>query len=171
MRPPGVGGRMRLRSATGRRAGRAEDDHPVALGDREQPLQIRRSGKRWRQYALRRRLADLVQEALEVEGLEADQRLRPVGLAEEGVGHAFGAERERAGRERKALLPDVDGELALEHVEPLVLVGVDVPGRALAGADRDLDNPYAPPVSAPLILTISSIPSSQYASPSPLPSM
>ena len=47
---------------------------------------------------------------------------------------------EPAGSDRRRVA-DVDGELALEHVEPLVLVGVDVPGRALAGAHGDLEQP------------------------------
>ena len=50
-----------------------------------------------------------------------------------------GSERERARRERQTRLADVDRELTLEDEEPLVLVGVDVPRRALAGAHGDLD--------------------------------
>ena len=53
-----------------------------------------------------------------MEGLEADQRPRPVGLGDEGMRHAFGAEGERAGRERQAPLADVDGELPFDHVTP-----------------------------------------------------
>ena len=82
-----------------------------------------------------RRLADLAQEALEVERREADQRLRSVGLADERVRDALRAEREGARRQRQPLVTDVDRELALEDVEPLVLVRMDMPRRAFAGAD------------------------------------
>ena len=48
-------------------------------------------------------LADFVQEALEQEGLEADQGFRPVRLGDEGVRHTFGAERdEPAGSDRRS---------------------------------------------------------------------
>src|SRR5438034_7702762 len=82
-----------------------------------------------------------MQEALEEEGLEADQCLRPVGLTDERVRHASGAERERAGRQREAFLADIDRELPFEDVEPLVLLRVDVPRGALAGTDGDLQQP------------------------------
>src|SRR5256885_11036104 len=55
---------------------RPKDLHPVARGDREQPRHVRGPLERWRQHALGRRLSDFTQEALEVEGLEADQCLR-----------------------------------------------------------------------------------------------
>src|SRR6266480_3529720 len=171
-RPPGV----RAGRACGiyglearRRAGRAKDLHPVASGDREQPLHVRGSLHQRRQHPLGCRLADLAQEALEVEGLEADQRLRPFRLGDEGVRHSLGAEREGARRKREAPLADEDGELTLEDVEPFVLVGVNVPGRALAGTDgdfeqavlaarvgaTDLDNLEHPqqPVRLPLVLS------------------
>jgi hypothetical protein len=73
-------------SVAGRRARRPDDHHSVALGDWEQSLHIGGARKRRRQHPLGRRLADLVQEALEEEGLEVDQCLRPVGLTDEGVG-------------------------------------------------------------------------------------
>src|SRR3954452_621562 len=123
----------------GRRAWGPEDDHAVAFGDRDQPGHVRRRLEPRRQHPLGRRLADLVQETLELEGLEANQRLRSLGLTEEGVRHAFGAEGECARRQRQALLADVDGELALEHVEPLVLFRMNVPRRPLALADGYLE--------------------------------
>src|SRR5206468_13079684 len=70
-----------------------------------------------------------------------DQGLRPVRLGDEGVRDSLGAEGKRSGRERQTPLADVDGELSFEHVEPLVLVGVDVPGRALACTHGDLEQP------------------------------
>src|SRR3954468_8011610 len=88
--------------------------------------------------ALGRGLADRAQEALEVERREADQRLRTVDLADERVRDALRPERERARRQRQALVADVNGEFALDHVEPLVLVRVDVPRRALARTHGDL---------------------------------
>src|SRR4051794_24895573 len=77
--------------------------------------------------------------ALEQERLEADQRLGLVRLGDEGVRHAPGTECERTGLQRQARVADIDGELAVEDVEPLVLVRVHVPGRALAGTYGDLD--------------------------------
>ena len=72
----------------------------------------------------------LAEEALEVEGLEADQRFRSIRFGDEGVRHSLRPEGESAGRKRQAPIADVDGEVPFEHVEPLVLVGVDVPWRA-----------------------------------------
>ena len=95
---------------------------------------VRRGLERRRQHPLACELADFVQEAFEQEGLEADQGSRPFRLGDEGVRHTFGAERERAFGKRQALVTDVDRELPSEHVEPLVLIGVDVPRRTLAGA-------------------------------------
>src|SRR4029450_3899154 len=113
-------------------------------------------------------LADLVQEALEVKGQEADQHLRLVGFPDEDVRESLGAKRERAGREGEALLADVDSELPFEHVEPLVLIGVDVPGEPSPARTVTSSSPNAPPVSAPLILTTSSVPSSHSAHARPL---
>ena len=118
-----------------------EDLDPVTRADGDQSSHVRRRLERRRQHPLARGLTDFVQEALEQEGLEADQGFRSVRLGDEGVRHTFGAERERACGKRQALVTDVDRELPSEHVEQLVLVGVDVPRRALAGAHRDLDQP------------------------------
>jgi hypothetical protein len=60
---------------------------------------------------------------------------------DEGVGDSLRAERERAGREREAPVADVDREVPLEDVEPLVLVRVDVPRRAVARSSGDLEQP------------------------------
>ena len=54
-------------------------------------------------------------------------------------GTPFGPNAKEPGVSVRPLVADVDGELALEHVEPLVLVGMDVPRRAFAGADGDLE--------------------------------
>src|SRR4051812_43619764 len=47
-------------------------------------------------------------------------------------------ESERARREAQVLVADPHAELAVEHVEPLVLFVMDVPRRAFAGTHRDL---------------------------------
>jgi hypothetical protein len=44
------------------------------------------------------------------------------------VRSAFRAEREGARGKAEASFADVDGELPVEYVEPLVLIGMDVPG-------------------------------------------
>src|SRR3954447_13519090 len=62
----------RDQSVTGRRAGGTEDVESVAGGDRDQPRNVRGLCKRRWQDALGRRLADLVQEALELERREPD---------------------------------------------------------------------------------------------------
>src|SRR2546423_3838891 len=117
-----AGAALKLRRlGAGRRSGRAEDPHAVTCGDREQSLHVRGSLERRRQHTLCRRLADPVEEALEGEGLEADQRPRAVRLGDEGVRDPPGAEGERARRERKPPPADVHPELPFERVEPPVL--------------------------------------------------
>src|SRR3954453_18907031 len=126
--------------AAGRRAGRPEDLDPVANADRDDPRHVGGSVERRRQDARRRTLADLVQEALEVERLEPDERSSSVRrVGDEGVRHALRQEPESPRRQRHARLADVDRERALERVEPLVLLRVDMPRRALSGPHRDLD--------------------------------
>ena len=65
---------------------------------------------------------------------------------------------------------DIDGELALEDVEPLALVGMYVPGRAVARTGDNLDYAELPGSLGFPILIVSSMPRSQNASPSSLPS-
>src|SRR5262249_58913147 len=63
----------------------------------------------------------------------------PIGAREEGVGHAPGAEGKPAGGQGQVLVADVELELALADVEPLVLIAVDVPGGADARRRLDID--------------------------------
>ena len=122
---------------------------------------------RRRQHAFGGGLADLALESLELHRREADQRPRSTGLRVEGVRHALGAERERAGLQRQLRVRDPEGELALEDVEPLVLLGMDVPRRADARRARgSRPGRMRPSVSSRPILIVCSIPSSQNASPS-----
>ena len=88
--------------------------------------------QRRREDALARGLADLAKESLELERLEADEGLAAVGARDERVGDALGAEGEAAGRQGQLGVADVERELAVEDVEPLVLLGMDVPGGAFA---------------------------------------
>ena len=147
-RPLGVCERARLGgvcwSVAGRRAWGAEDLEPVSLGDRGEPRHVGVALHRRRQDALGGRLADLSLESLELHRREADQRPRSACLGVEGVRHALGAERERAGLQGQARVGDPEGHLALEDVEPLVLLGVDVPGRADALGHDDLDQAVLP---------------------------
>ena len=83
--------------------------------------------------------ADRALESLELHRREADQRPRATGLGVEGVRHPLGSERERAGRQRQSRVGDPEGQLAVEDVEPFVLLGVDVPRRADARRHEDLD--------------------------------
>jgi hypothetical protein len=69
--------------------GRAEDDHPVALCDREQPLHVGVALER-RQHPLGCRLTDLSLESLELHRREADQRPCSACLGVEGVRHPLG---------------------------------------------------------------------------------
>ena len=111
----------------GRRARGSEDLEPVSLGDRGEPRHVGGTFGRGRQNAFERRLADLPLESLELHRREADQSPRSTGLRVERVRHPFGAERERAGLQRQFRVRDPEGQLALEDVEPLVLLGMDVP--------------------------------------------
>src|SRR5436305_15341404 len=97
----------------GRRSGRAQNVETVPRRDRDQPGHVWRTLERRRQHALGCWFADLVQEALELERREADQRPCALGLAVEGVRDPLGAECERTCGQRQALLTDPYGELAL----------------------------------------------------------
>jgi DNA-binding MarR family transcriptional regulator len=98
-------------------AGRAEDLYPVALADRKQPLHVRGGLERGRQDPLGRCLADLLQEALEEEGLEADQGPRSIRLRNERVRRSLWPEGERARRNEQTLVAK-QFENKLSHREP-----------------------------------------------------
>ena len=63
--------------------------------------------------------------------ISAFASLRP---CDERVRHALGAEREPARRQIQARVADVEREVPVEHVEPLILLGVDVPRRPVGRA-------------------------------------
>src|SRR4029453_17724773 len=101
--------------------------------DGGEPFQVRRTLKRWRHNTFGGGLADLSEESLEQKRLEADQGFPSIGrLRDKRVGHSLGTERKRTGRQRQPSFTDIEGELAIEGVEPLVFFGMDVPGRAVA---------------------------------------
>ena len=83
----------------GRRPWGAEDLHPVLRGDREESRHVGRAVERRREDAIDRGLADLSQESLEQERLEADEGLASGGAGDEGVRNALGTEGESAGRQ------------------------------------------------------------------------
>src|SRR5437764_12837460 len=129
-RPPSVCKRARFAvawSVAGGRAGRAEDLHPVAGGDREQQVHVWMAFERRRQDAFGGGLTDCSLESLELHRSEADQCLRSACLGVERVRDSLGAERERAGLQGEAFVGDPEGDFALEDVEPLVLLGMHVP--------------------------------------------
>src|SRR6266705_1186576 len=112
----------------GRRAWRSEDLHPVLRADGEEPVHVRRGVKRRWQNAFEGGLTDLSQESFEQKRLEADQRSASGGACDERVRHPLGAEGKSAARQGQLSVADVEGEFSVEDVEPLVLVGMDVPG-------------------------------------------
>ena len=77
-------------------------------------------------------------------GAKPTSALRAACLGVEGVGHALRAECKRAGLQGQAGVGDPEGELALEDVEPFVLLGMDVPGRAETLWHDDLDQAICP---------------------------
>src|SRR6266581_6787055 len=88
-------------SVAGRGPGRAEDDHPVALCDREQPLDVRVALERRRQHPLGCRLTDFSLESLELHRREADQRSCSACLGVEVCGTPLGPNANEPGvRER-----------------------------------------------------------------------
>ena len=96
-------------------------------GDGDEPLHVRRSVERRRHNTFGGWLADLPHEPLEQKRLEANKGFPSLGrLRDERMGHPLGAKRERTGRQRKPSIADIEGELAIEDVEPLVFIGVDV---------------------------------------------
>src|SRR6266480_6723213 len=139
---PWVGQAGRL--PAGWRSWRSEDLHPVLGADREEPRHVRRGVERRWENAFEGGLADLSQESFEQKRLEADQRLASGGACDERVRHPLGAEGKSAGRQGQLRVADVEGELSVEDVEPLVLVGMDVPGGAFAGAHLDLEQTVPP---------------------------
>src|SRR5215211_1653223 len=50
--------------------------------------------------------------------------------------HCYRTERKRTGGHGQTRIADIEGQLAIEDVEPLVLVGMDVPGRPCPGGRR-----------------------------------
>ena len=72
-------------------------------------------------------LSDLSEKSRQLTLPGPRQHLPPVGPAEEGVGHALGAEGKPTGCQAQARVADVDLAFALVDVEPFVLVAVDVP--------------------------------------------
>src|SRR5207342_1277941 len=108
----------------------AEDLESVSLRDRGEPRHVRVALGRRRQDGLGGGLADFPLESLELHRREPDQRPRPAWLGVEGVRHALGAERKRTGLQGQSRVRDPESHLALEDVEPLVLLAMDVPGRA-----------------------------------------
>ena len=97
-----------------------------------------------RQHAFGGGLADLALESLELHRREPDQRPGSIGLGVERVRHSLGAERERAGRQRHARVREPECDLAVEDVEPFVLLGMDVPRRADPRRHEDLDETVPP---------------------------
>ena len=113
--------------------------------DGDEPLHVRRSLKRWRHNTFGGWLTDLSDKPLEQKRLEANKGFPSLGrLRDERMGHPLGAKRERTGRQAQPSIADIEGELPIEDVEPLVFIGVDVLGRAEARRDNDLDQAVLP---------------------------
>src|SRR5918997_457972 len=81
----------------------------------------------------------LPDEALHACGREDEQKPRRTRVDAEGVGDVLGAEEERAGPRLYRLVANVEGHLAFEDVEALVLEVVDVQQTLL---HRELRNEY-----------------------------
>jgi hypothetical protein len=157
--------------SSGRRAWRSEDVKAVSRRDGDEPLHVRRSLKRWRHNTLRGWLTDLSDEPLELTRLEANKGFPSIGrLRDERVGYPFGTESKRTGRQPQPSLTYIDGELTIEDVEPLVFFGMDVPGRAEARRNNDLDQAELPGSVLSTDLDRFEMPRSQKASPSSAPS-
>src|SRR5215203_4291459 len=97
-----------------RRAWWSEDLHAVSRRDGGEPLQVRRTLKRWRQNTFGGGLTDLSEESLELKRLEANQSFPSIGrLRNERVGHSLWTERKRTGRQGHPSITDIEGELAI----------------------------------------------------------
>jgi hypothetical protein len=84
------------------------------------------------------------QESLELYRREAHEHARRLGTStDERMRYARRAERELPRRQIHARVADVHREISLEHVEPFVLVRVDVPRGPEAGRNEDLDEAVA----------------------------
>src|SRR2546426_9496784 len=118
----------------GRRPWGSEDLHPVLRADRQEPGHVRRGVERRWENAFESGLTDLSQESFEQKRLEADQRPASVRAGDERVRNPLGTEGEAAGRQGQLSVADMESERSVEDVEPLVLVGMDVPGGAFTGA-------------------------------------
>src|SRR5712691_483875 len=146
MVPPheGLGWRRAGRLPAGRRSWGSEDLHPVLCADGEEPRHVRRGVERRWENPFEGGLTDLSQESFEQKRLEADQRSASGGACDERVRNTLGPEGESTGRQVQLSVADVECEFSVEDVEPLVLVGMDVPGGAFAGAHLDLDETVLP---------------------------
>ena len=139
-----VAGAPQTRNAvSGRDAWRAEDLEPVVGGGPEHWPHVRRRRRGGRDLRCGRWGGERADEALESGRFRHQQEARLLGTDDERVRNVARAEHERAGarRDRRAL--DPDRELAIEDVEPLVLVVVDVQRRAATAGHELLGDHHA----------------------------
>src|SRR5581483_7440486 len=125
------------RRRLGEGAGRCEQLDPVPrrhLADAGDVVLA--SGRR--QLRALRRLARLAHEVCEPGGRRGAEPPRALGLDAVDVRDASRREERLALAQGDAPARQMEGELALEHVEELVVVAVDVEGRHVAGAALDL---------------------------------
>jgi hypothetical protein len=158
--------------SSGRQAWRSEDVHPVLRRDGDEPLHVRRTVERRRHNTFGGWLTDLSDEPLEQKWLEANKGFTSIGrLRDERMRHPLRTEGKRTGRQGQPSIANIEGELTIEDVEPLIFIGMDVPGRAEARRNNYLDQAVLPGSVVSTDLDRSSMPRTQKASPSSAPSL
>src|SRR5215210_2049935 len=125
---------------------RSDDLYPVPCHILDEGGDVRRLLGRWRQ---RQRPGGFAKAGVPEVFLDSARRLGEeladdVGLEHERVGDAARQEDERARGSLVGLIADVERDLALQHIERLVLVGVDVAWRLRALAREYLDQREPP---------------------------
>src|ERR1044071_1145628 len=132
-------GEIATRSFYANKSWSVPDFERTVGASRPSPPRALRSGAIWptpRRSARRTRAASRPQwsgrwpeaESLELHRREADKSFCAACFGVDGVRHVLRAEREGAGLQRHARVRDPEGEFAVEDVEPLVLLWMDVPG-------------------------------------------
>ena len=129
---------------------------PTLRGGPAQDGRVERAPGR-RQLLGRRRLGDLAHEGVEPGGRGDQQPAGLLGLDAVGVRHVARGERRLAGAEDDPLAADEQRQLALEHVERLVVATVDVQRGHVAAPPALVEERERPAAGVPVDVDVDEV--------------